>query len=259
MSYHRAVTAFRDAAFKCLTCPDAPLREHGRRLVCDTCGGMQIDAADLQETIGGAGTGEVSTFDAGERAGACPRCTTPLRGLRLQIGTLLVTDAYPGCAQHGVWLTGAQLPALLEWIEKRRDTVLGPRSSAEGGLGKRRPSRSAQRETVTPVQLAEGARPLACPLCDDRRLELDGGRWGCAGCQGCFVENDALAAMMAEMLGRPWVAPLPAGEPGPRRCPVCDRAMRVETLTEVTIDRCTEHGIWFDPDELATVLARAAT
>ena len=40
----------------------------------------------------------------------------------------------------------------------------------------------------------------------------------------------------------------------PRICARCPIAMTMWTLYDVEIDRCPEHGLWFDRDELGTIL-----
>ncbi|MBA3463302.1 MAG: zf-TFIIB domain-containing protein [Deltaproteobacteria bacterium] len=43
----------------------------------------------------------------------------------------------------------------------------------------------------------------------------------------------------------------------PLPCPTCTK-MRTLLLYNVAIDSCTKHGVWFDAQELATVLLRSA-
>lgn len=40
-------------------------------------------------------------------------------------------------------------------------------------------------------------------------------------------------------------------------CPVCSQPMLTLGLFEISIDRCREHGIWFDKTELDRVIERA--
>lgn len=99
---------------------------------------------------------------------------------------------------------------------------------------------------------------LPCPVC---ATPLDGsgaGAWRCPSCAGAFVSDAALRARLEAMAGRP-VGPLGGGShDGPaRRCPHCAAVMRRSRLATVPIDRCDDHGFWFDPDELAQVLAAA--
>ncbi|MGE3547018.1 MAG: zf-TFIIB domain-containing protein [Kofleriaceae bacterium] len=42
------------------------------------------------------------------------------------------------------------------------------------------------------------------------------------------------------------------------RCALCNGAMLTFTLWDVPVDRCRHHGVWFDANELRTVLLRGA-
>jgi Zn-finger nucleic acid-binding protein len=45
------------------------------------------------------------------------------------------------------------------------------------------------------------------------------------------------------------------------RCPVCRHEMdryRFAALTDITVDACADHGIWFDARELAAVIRRVS-
>jgi Zn-finger nucleic acid-binding protein len=42
-----------------------------------------------------------------------------------------------------------------------------------------------------------------------------------------------------------------------RHCPVCDETMDEPLVFDVPIDRCEEHGMWFDKAELDRVLERS--
>lgn len=37
-------------------------------------------------------------------------------------------------------------------------------------------------------------------------------------------------------------------------CPVCNRTLRRETLDDLALDACAEHGMWFDKWELSEVV-----
>jgi len=99
---------------------------------------------------------------------------------------------------------------------------------------------------------------LACPICAVQ-LELHGNMWGChAVGHGVFVENLALEAMVSAMIGEPWQLEAPHGAAGARACPACAKSLVVEELAGVTVDRCADHGTWFDPTELEDTPAHAA-
>jgi Zn-finger nucleic acid-binding protein len=47
-----------------------------------------------------------------------------------------------------------------------------------------------------------------------------------------------------------------AGKKGQRRCARCSAKMRVVTLEKIEIDRCPRgHGLWFDRNEMETLIA----
>ncbi len=71
-------------------------------------------------------------------------------------------------------------------------------------------------------------------------------------CGGVFLSEAAIVEKIGGHqldLGRPRRAEL--------ACPVCSKPMPSAGLFEIPIDRCSEHGIWFDKTELDQVIARA--
>ena len=101
-------------------------------------------------------------------------------------------------------------------------------------------------------------RTLACPSCKSAVLAYQGDRWACTSCAGSYVENAALSAMIVEMAQEPWDMPAVSGKSGERACPICATPMVVEPLETVTIDRCADHGVWFDDTELQAALHHAS-
>lgn len=84
-----------------------------------------------------------------------------------------------------------------------------------------------------------------------------GTRLVCDKCGGGLVTNDELEVMMNEMSPddqRPLEQRLLPGRATPRTCPRCPASMKPFTMYGVTIERCAEHGVWFDGAELARVL-----
>jgi Zn-finger nucleic acid-binding protein len=82
----------------------------------------------------------------------------------------------------------------------------------------------------------------------------------CPRCLSALVGHDTFAAMWAEMApGRqpPSYVPRRFGH-APRHCPSCREQMVPVRVLEVPLDWCEDHGVWFDPEELATTLAAAA-
>jgi hypothetical protein len=88
-------------------------------------------------------------------------------------------------------------------------------------------------------------------------MEARGTRVVCARCGGGLVTNAELESMMNELSPddeRPLEQRLLPGSAKARGCPRCKIPMTPFTMYEVTIDRCAEHGVWFDGEELARVL-----
>ncbi|HSD90351.1 MAG TPA: zf-TFIIB domain-containing protein [Kofleriaceae bacterium] len=104
---------------------------------------------------------------------------------------------------------------------------------------------------------AHKGQTLGCPACFVE-LAYQGDRWACSSCSGLFVENEALVAMVQEMALTAWEMPALSGKEGSRPCPICKTAMIVELLEAVTIDRCADHGVWFDNHELEQTLHHAS-
>jgi Zn-finger nucleic acid-binding protein len=286
--------AYRTAAFLCPSCPDAPLREYGTRLVCDACDGILLTVEEFASQVP---TGEVEVVDErsesrgwgprglsprggaqprgivdGGATRACPRCLRPMRGCCLVVGGRHLDHALVRCERDGIWFGDGSLTAVYEAIGTgsmaqpgagRGDGGFGPIYGGPTGQRSlvRRPKRPPPRVHSAPVPpSALQGRRLACPdpACGGRALRFEVSRWSCGGCEGVFVENEALEALVGEMAGRPWQLPPPEGSPGRRRCPACAAALGVEQIEGVTVDRCAEHGVWFDPTELEAALQHAA-
>lgn len=61
--------------------------------------------------------------------------------------------------------------------------------------------------------------------------------------------------LVRERAGRSLV--FTGGRYGERHCPVCDEKMDEPLVFDVPIDRCEEHGMWFDKAELDRVIQRS--
>ncbi|HKW48268.1 MAG TPA: zf-TFIIB domain-containing protein [Gemmatimonadaceae bacterium] len=114
------------------------------------------------------------------------------------------------------------------------------------------------------------APPLSCPRkCGPMRPVRFGGAdmYTCAACNGLWVDPETLQRLVSERLKpSPLVATgIPA--PPPTRvqldtvhyapCPVCKNLMNRVNFAHasgVIVDVCTNHGTWFDADELRRVL-----
>lgn len=98
---------------------------------------------------------------------------------------------------------------------------------------------------------------MNCPIC---KLELvpAGRTYRCARCDGAFVVEEVLVAMLEQsastLVSLPWRA---STEDHVRGCPTCDGAMQTVALGTVALDRCELHGVWFDAKELAALLGQA--
>jgi Zn-finger nucleic acid-binding protein len=98
---------------------------------------------------------------------------------------------------------------------------------------------------------------LTCPTCRTP-LATAGRTDRCKTCDGAWVHEDVLVGMLQEtasaMVFLPWH---PREQDRERGCAVCGAAMQPVSLGTVALDRCTEHGIWFDATELAALIAQA--
>lgn len=97
-----------------------------------------------------------------------------------------------------------------------------------------------------------------CPNCK-LPLESAGRTERCSQCDGAWVHEDALAGMLAEstssLVALPW-HPREQDRP-PRPCAVCEAAMQPVRLGTVALDRCAQHGVWFDAHELEAMFQDA--
>ncbi len=102
-----------------------------------------------------------------------------------------------------------------------------------------------------------------CPFCDERALSPQadhGTRLRCDGCKGLFVPAAEVEDMILHLMQEPWSLDVNlqvTGE-GVRTCPRCAAKMQPVRLFSIPLDRCVEHGIWFDAKELAMVLESAS-
>ena len=94
---------------------------------------------------------------------------------------------------------------------------------------------------------------LSCPVCD-APLQEAGSTSRCLLCEGAWVAEDALVAILEQrastLVELPWEARLDK----PRPCAECKTEMQTVNLGSVALDRCAAHGVWFDAHELAMLL-----
>jgi len=113
---------------------------------------------------------------------------------------------------------------------------------------------------------------LDCPSCktplivvEREEIELD---W-CLDCRGLWFDEGELE-LLGEKTGRTLETedlgqrPGDRVERGSRRCPRCRRRMELVWLAVrgnegVQVDRCPDHGIWFDRGELGRLMSLRAT
>lgn len=105
------------------------------------------------------------------------------------------------------------------------------------------------------------AESLTCPSCRTA-LATAGRTERCAACDGAWIHEDVLVGMLQEtasaLVFLPW-QPRDAADTreADRPCAVCAAPMQAVSLGHVALDRCADHGIWFDATELAAVLDHA--
>lgn len=250
---------------------------------------MLLTADDLARSIHelDGRSGAVGFHDEGPSEKACPRCQGGMTSAEVRLGAMRIQGRLLRCERDGVWISQGALAGAFAVASRANHSHVTGR--AYGGAGNLSGVPGASGGGITAIDgrsafssgpasrglaisqwstsrprvhtlfvSAYKDRALGCPSCKDTRLSFEGDRWACATCNGCFVEDAALAAMVSEMSGQPWQPEAARGGLGERVCPVCNKQMVVEVLEAVTIDRCEGHGVYFDPDELQTALAHAA-
>jgi Zn-finger nucleic acid-binding protein len=281
---------YRTSGFMCPSCENSSLREFSNRLVCDECNGMLIEeddfAASIHELDGKSEALAISDEEPSTQA--CPKCTRAMTSCHLAVGGLKLKGAFKRCDRDGVWFPRDAMTAAFARASR---SVAGrgsggsangfsgvPGTTATGGMNGALQSissafgggvaasdrlaighwRDSRPRVHTLFVSAHKDKTLGCPVCKETKLTFVGDRWACATCDGCFVEDAALAAMVMEMTNAPWDVPPMTGAGSDRMCPVCEAPMTVEVLEAVTIDRCSPHGVWFDDTELQTALHHAS-
>ena len=109
----------------------------------------------------------------------------------------------------------------------------------------------------------------ACPRCKTRLLtvdEIDGQLQECPTCGGVFLDEGtardvtrgAARALASRGAARGRAArKAPLAEEGYLRCPACRELMRRVNFghrSGIILDVCSDHGTWFDSDELARAI-----
>jgi hypothetical protein len=109
---------------------------------------------------------------------------------------------------------------------------------------------------------------LTCPACKATLREFRG-RQVCDGCDGMLLTLADLGGAIHDLTSITPTFEYRDEKRGERGCPHCGGAMttcklRIVLDTELAdpkpvLDRCTEHGIWFDGEELAGVFEKVAS
>jgi hypothetical protein len=95
-----------------------------------------------------------------------------------------------------------------------------------------------------------------CPRCGLDLIQYDArDKWRCKSCQGALVGPSELAIEIGESGQAIAEARDPASGSGDARigCPMCEAGMRRFLIDDIEVDRCAEHGVWFDGGELARI------
>jgi Zn-finger nucleic acid-binding protein len=108
---------------------------------------------------------------------------------------------------------------------------------------------------------------LACPACRTT-LRAVSGRHVCDKCYGMLLDLTDLAVAIRDMTSIDAMFEFHDEAPGTRSCPKCEAQMstlklRISLDEEIEkprpmLDRCIQHGLWFDKDELAAVFEKVA-
>jgi Zn-finger nucleic acid-binding protein len=102
------------------------------------------------------------------------------------------------------------------------------------------------------------APPAKCPRCRNVPLGDEPLIRHCGRCKGSWIAEETLHAR---------VAAAPSTHPGltwhtearaALMCAICAEPMETLVVRDTAVDRCAQHGIWFDANELAHVLAPVA-
>ena len=111
----------------------------------------------------------------------------------------------------------------------------------------------------------------SCPVCVEQALDTvqDVGwhskdpRYSCGTCNGVLVSEWDVRDLIARATvhkgdeAAKEIVLAPATTPEPiRQCPRCVTKMTKHTLHGIILDRCDEHGYWFDGEELSRVLEK---
>lgn len=105
---------------------------------------------------------------------------------------------------------------------------------------------------------------MKCPACRGTLITLEFNAVEidyCRTCEGVWLDSGELESLLSREEGSDSLLATmrPArGKEWKRRCPICSRGMKKISLgnaAPVLVDRCAEHGLWFDRGELNKVFS----
>jgi Zn-finger nucleic acid-binding protein len=100
-----------------------------------------------------------------------------------------------------------------------------------------------------------------CPRCGVP-LKQAGAARGCEECRGVWLSVEEVRDMASSMQTPPTpieIAGAPATDRTPLPCPECTEPMEAVNVFGIPLDVCAKrHGIWFDANELSSLLFRVA-
>lgn len=96
-----------------------------------------------------------------------------------------------------------------------------------------------------------------CPGCS-APLELTADVSRCGSCRGAWLTEDGLRHRLELMKPGAVLAQRPGRGAGGRRCPACAEPLASIEIEGIELDRCAEHGVWFDANELSDLLVAVA-
>jgi Zn-finger nucleic acid-binding protein len=97
---------------------------------------------------------------------------------------------------------------------------------------------------------------LTCPVCA-APLEQAGSTFRCERCEGAWVAEETLVAILEQRASTLVELPWEARQDKPRPCAACKAEMQTVNLGSVALDRCAQHGVWFDSNEMTQLLKQA--
>jgi Zn-finger nucleic acid-binding protein len=265
---------YRTSGLPCPVCKGASLRTLGNRYICDECNGMLIEEDELEQALTDL-TGEPANprTDYGARSPTlCPRCERAFVEvelvLELSAKRVPLDQPFLRCERDGLWCAGGVLEAVFERVGKKSSRGVERSYDAEpaigpDGLPERRFATSIPRIRRTPRPSAPAVDPFAdralrCPTCVEQVLVWQDDRWTCLACTGALIPEPTLVALTQDIKSAYWELPPIGLEPGARPCPVCTTPLRVGEVEGVAVDRCADHGVWFEGGELQHALANSA-